>query len=161
MLPVHTKRYRRFKTNSFATVPQPDYKPPAVERTVRTPPTSTWPLLLMSSTSDVTHRRLWGGIKRLTWKDRQVPGGHRLPPFVGAICPRGKSKAKNPGNISKFQTEKLLLARKQGIPRCTFWTKSMKSSGDWTLHRCTMKVTWIWVCLAGSEEFYGLATLNY
>lgn len=27
MLPVHTKRYRRFKTNSFATVPQPDYKP--------------------------------------------------------------------------------------------------------------------------------------
>lgn len=41
MLPVHTKRYRRFKTNSFATVPQPDYKPPAVERTVRTPPTST------------------------------------------------------------------------------------------------------------------------
>lgn len=37
MLPVHTKRYWRFKTNSFATVPQPDYKPPAVECTIRTP----------------------------------------------------------------------------------------------------------------------------
>lgn len=101
-----------------------------------------------------------GGIKRLTQKDRQVPGGHRLPPFVGAICPRGKSKAKNPKISQSFRRKSFCLRGNKEYRVVLFGLNLWRVRGtelfidaarkktEWT-----MKVTWIWVCLAGSEEF--------
>lgn len=60
----------------------------------------------MSSTPDNTHRRLRWGIKQLTRKDRQVPGGHGLSHFLCVICPRGKSSAENLQNISSLHRNK-------------------------------------------------------